>query len=543
MTLVEDPHVRYAAPSNGSKLAARRGRDADAPGQPHGTNPGSGSRNRSGRRFANTSMMKKLLVAFGLVAVVLITIGVQNIRSINELDRDAQSLYRDGLLATADFAQFRKHHLLAQTSLVQATYTSDVEERNNAIEVASENAKEANEVHLKRVLNDYVLPVAVTDGVKNMEKLYVEQDEIVSKELLPALRRNDQATTASAMRKILVLSDKANLEFDTAERANDVDNERLGKVIEATASDAKRTSLVLLIIGVLLCASFGIAIARMVARPVKEVEDVLRAMAEGNLQVRSASDGDDEIGRMSQSLNTTLDRTQGVVRTIGSSAIDLAESSSALAANASQVAANVQTAAAGTEEMTASIQEIARNAQEASRVADEAVRLASESSQMVTELDVASAEIGNVVEMITSIAEQTNLLALNATIEAARAGEAGRGFAVVANEVKELAQNTSAATQSIRAMVEQIQTKSGHARGAIEQITDVIQTINESQITIASAVEEQTVTTAEMARQLSEAAFGAIAISGGSDGGGHGSAKDISRMAGELQLAVDQFTY
>ena len=106
-------------------------------------------------------------------------------------------------------------------------------------------------------------------------------------------------------------------------------------------------------------------------------------------------------------------------------------------------------------------------------------------------------------------------MALNATIEAARAGEAGRGFAVVANEVKELAQNTSAATQSIRAMVEQIQTKSGHARGAIEQITDVIQTINESQITIASAVEEQTVTTAEMARQLSEAAYGAIAISGG----------------------------
>ena len=85
--------------------------------------------------------------------------------------------------------------------------------------------------------------------------------------------------------------------------------------------------------------------------------------------------------------------------------------------------------------------------------------------------------------------------------------------------------------------------KSGHARIAIEQITDVIQAINESQITIASAVEEQTVTTAEMSRQLSEAAFGAIAISGGNTGGSMGSAKDVSRMATELQNTVDQFKY
>ena len=92
-------------------------------------------------------------------------------------------------------------------------------------------------------------------------------------------------------------------------------------------------------------------------------------------------------------------------------------------------------------------------------------------------------------------------------------------------------------------MVEQIQLKSGHTRIAIEQITDVIQTINESQITIASAVEEQTVTTAEMARQLAEAAFGATSISGSGNDAGTGSARQISQMASELKSAVGQFTY
>ncbi len=168
--------------------------------------------------------------------------------------------------------------------------------------------------------------------------------------------------------------------------------------------------------------------------------------------------------------------------------------------------------------------------------------LAGETSQLVGDLDVASANIGDVVEMINSIAEQTNLLALNATIEAARAGDAGRGFAVVANEVKELAQNTSQATQSIRSMVEQIQMKSGQARQAIEQISGVIEQINQSQITIASAVEEQTVTTAEMARQLAEAAHTAAAISG-SDGSTAGSAADIARMAAQLESAVGRFTF
>jgi len=123
-------------------------------------------------------------------------------------------------------------------------------------------------------------------------------------------------------------------------------------------------------------------------------------------------------------------------------------------------------------------------------------------------LGESSAEIGNVIKTITAIAEQTNLLALNATIEAARAGELGKGFAVVASEVKDLAQETARATEDISKRVEAIQADTSGAVTAIAEISAVIARISEFQTTIASAVEEQTATTAEMNRSVGEAASG-----------------------------------
>ena len=127
-------------------------------------------------------------------------------------------------------------------------------------------------------------------------------------------------------------------------------------------------------------------------------------------------------------------------------------------------------------------------------------------------LGESSKEIGDVIRLITSIAEQTNLLALNATIEAARAGDAGKGFAVVADEVKQLAQETARATDDISRRVEAIQADAEDASRAITDIATVISRINEFQTVIASAVEEQTATTQDMNRNVSEAANGSEQI-------------------------------
>ena len=220
--------------------------------------------------------------------------------------------------------------------------------------------------------------------------------------------------------------------------------------------------------------------------------------------------------------------------------------------SAEQVNSNAQSLATAVEQFEESIREIAGNASNAASVARNAVEAADQTNSTITRLGESSAEIGNVIKVINSSAEQTNLLALNATIEAARAGEAGKGFAVVANEVKELAKETSKATEDIITRIGSIQTDTGEAVGAIGRVSEIISQINESQNAIAGAVEEQTAMTSEISRNISQVAVGSgeiarsVAAVAETANGAAGSsdqtlvtAGDIEEMAAELMALVD----
>ncbi len=189
---------------------------------------------------------------------------------------------------------------------------------------------------------------------------------------------------------------------------------------------------------------------------------------------------------------------------VSAAAEEMSANMNGVSASTEEMSSNVRSVAAAIEEMTASIAEVAQNAERAAGVAQEAAVLTESSSAKIGQLGAAASEIGKVIEVIQDIAEQTNLLALNATIEAARAGEAGKGFAVVATEVKELAKQTATATDDIRSRIEAIQAATTEAISAIGNIEQVIRNVNDVSRTIASAVEEQRITTTEISRSVSE---------------------------------------
>ena len=401
---------------------------------------------------------------------------------------------------------------------------------------------------------------------------------LVDTKQIPSIKANQIATFSQDYKSevLPVAWDMANA-LDATTQASIAHSDSLAAASRSSATGAGVLVAAILAAGAALAIVLGLIVANAIRRPLRRVQGALEAMANRDLTVDADVHSSDEVGDMAQALEKAQRNVREIIARVVASSDAVAASSEELSTSSAQIAAaseesstqaavvaaateqlsaNVQTVAAGSEQMDSSIREIAVNANEAARVAAAAVAAAETTNATISALGTSSQEIGNVVKVITSIAAQTNLLALNATIEAARAGEAGKGFAVVANEVKELAQETSRATEDIVHRVDAIQADTESAVVAIGQIKEIISSINDAQLTIASAVEEQTATTNEMARNVSEAASGSDEIASNINGvaAAAGSATqalaqsrqaidELARMSAELRSEVSTFVY
>jgi len=343
---------------------------------------------------------------------------------------------------------------------------------------------------------------------------------------------------------------------------------------------ATMVSTATLFVALLVVAIASLAASRrLVAAPMRRLAERFRdiSVGTGDLTQRVEALSDDEMGELAQLFNRFIGQIRSNVAMIAeqvgrleTASVELAElgdrigslgenasaEMAVISESARAVSASVRDVADGLNQMDGSIREIAARANEASEVAAGAVEISNATSARFAELDRSAERIGNFVEVIQSIAEQTNLLALNATIEAARAGEAGKGFAVVAGEVKNLASQAGGASDEIRGLVEGIQRHASSAGHANTEVSGIVGRINEIQMVITSAVEEQSSTTAEVSRSVSQAAASSSEIAGTIEGVARlvnssaeaaasvgKAAAELTALARQLGSTVERFTY
>jgi methyl-accepting chemotaxis protein len=568
--------------------------------------------------FKNLNIAKKLAVGFALVLLIGAGVGVYSIRQLAHVNGSTVDLATNWMPSVQVLAKMRgaerRSRILELTALadptrvaalradiaaLEATYTVDDTAYQGMISDPSEKELYAtfdrgHDAYV--VVRDHALEVLQHGQVEEARKLMLTngQDALAEfdKGIDPDLALNTKGGDDSAKEAdrtyrtarlwiigLLATATGVGCVIAVAiARAIATPIRQTVRVLEAVAEGDYSAQMTvnstdeLGRMATALNATVGI-----IRQKVDAMLDVVTAATTGDLTRPVTVTGPDPLGQLGaglatffSNLRTSIGGIAGNAQTLASSSEELTAVSQQLSANAEetsnqagvvsaaaeQVSNSLRTVESASEQMASAIGEISRSATASATVATGAVAVAEQATATVAKLGISSHEIGNVIKLITSIAQQTNLLALNATIEAARAGEAGKGFAVVANEVKELAKETTKATEDIGARIAAIQGDTQSAVAAIQQITGVIKQINDLSNTIATAVEEQTATTGEMSRNLREAAKGGSEIAANITGVSQAaqstsagatqtqsSAGELSRMASELQQLVGQFKY
>jgi len=541
--------------------------------------------------FNNLALAKKLAIAFGLCSLITLSIGMVGLRGIGSLNTLLDSVLNDNLVSITQLNDTKSNvigHNRDLFRLVSMVYANAPQAEQDRV-IAS---MRSNQADAEKPFADYRQTPLEPDE-KAAGDAFVQDWQSYLSGVESVLARLDAKDTQGAAQllndQVQPIYRKTMASFKIMVNSNKRQSSESGALAVTTYHQALWTLSGGILLALVCALALGIVITRMIVAPIREAVTSAERVAQGDLTQPIQSARRDEAGQllqalggMQRSLKDTVQRMAGASSQLATAAEELHAVTEEASRGQVRQHDEVQQAATAVNEMTAAVEEVARNAASTSTASQETSRAAQlgreqvqqaaqamtvmttelrDSTHKVQTLEGQVREIGQVLEVIRGIAEQTNLLALNAAIEAARAGEQGRGFAVVADEVRALAHRTQGSTGEIERMMNAVrgsaeeavnamhksqtladdtQQRANRAGEALERITEGVARIEERNLVIASAAEEQAQVAREVDRNLvniqdlsTQTATGAQQTAA--------SSQELSRLATSFQGLVAQF--